>query len=405
MTTPSHTTTASRVSTLALDDLDARQNGHRLRAYCPIHGGDHQRSLSIETDGDYAGYGFCHSCRAVVFVPELNPDETARRAIGQARGPRPSPATRPPTAADLLRPPRPRPASTAATPADWQREEVATLARLDDRMRARLLDQRPLAYLAERGIPVEFAQTLGVGYIPADARLTGQLAKWRDRIIFPLGSPDGRGYAGRSLALWEPGMDEGAHKALLEATPDAPRRWEKTYPAGWFNYAALATARHVVMVEGPFDLLALVAGIADGQLVATVGTAARMAWLPRHIRGIVLAYDGDGPGREAVAPLAHEAGWAGLQVAIATPSPDDGLGKDWSERWRRASYDGVVGPADALLDMELSEAATTPVTLTTQVAAPPPSPLDALWAEALADPIVKVLIGLGYAVAEVRSIA
>ena len=404
---------ATTLHTLALDDLpDWVQRGRRIRASCPIHGGDHQRSLSIETDGDALGYGYCHSCRARVFVPELNPDEAVRRADGQER------AARAPSAADLLRPPRrARPAPTAATPADWQREEVAALVGLDERMHARLTDARPLAYLAERGVPLEFAQTLGVGYIPADARLTGQLAKWRDRIMFPLGSPDGRGYAGRALALWKPGMDETAHKALLESTPGAPRRWEKTYPAGWFNYDVLAIARYVVMVEGPFDLLALVASVSDQQLIATVGTAARMEWLPRNVWGVVLAYDADAGGQHAAAALARDAASAGLRVITAAPSLADGYGKDWSERWRRAQWDGVAGPADALLDLELLDAPSlplvlppspsvvhaAPVTPVTLVA--PVSPIDALWAEALADPVVKTLLTHGFTVAEVRPLA
>lgn len=410
----------SAIHTLALDDLDTRQNGHRLRAFCPIHGGDHQRSLSIETDGDDAGYGYCHSCQAKVFVPELNRDEAARRAIGQGHGPRLF-TPRAPTVADLLRPPRPTAHSapaghSSAIPAhgaEWQREEVATLARLDERMRARLTDARPLAYLAERHIPLDIAQGLGVGYIPADARLTGQLAKWRDRLMFSLGSPDGRGYAGRSLALWEPGMDEGSHKALLDATPGAPRRWEKTYPAGWLNYDALASATYVALVEGPFDLLALAtASVAEGQIVATVGTAARIGWLPRHVRGIVLAYDGDAGGQGAAATLARDAARVGLQVITAAPTVADGYGKDWSERWRRAGWDGVAGPADALLDLEEMAQDNIPLAAPTVASrnmltavVDTTGAVDPLWAAALADPVVQALIAYGFTVAEVRALS
>src|SRR5258706_14495142 len=75
-----------------------RQNGGRLRAYCHLHGGDHQRSLSIALEGDAAGYGFCHAFGAEVFVPELAPQD------GKARGP-----WRPPRggAGEPRRPPAP----------------------------------------------------------------------------------------------------------------------------------------------------------------------------------------------------------------------------------------------------------------------------------------------------------
>ena len=61
------------------------------------------------------------------------------------------------------------------------------------------------------------------------------LHRWTERLIFPLSSPSGKGYIGRSLWGWKAGMDENAHKALLEQE-HAPKRWIKTNPAGWFGY-------------------------------------------------------------------------------------------------------------------------------------------------------------------------
>lgn len=328
--------------------LSPRQSGRRIRAVCHLHGGDHQRSLSIEAAGEYAGYGWCHACQAKVFVPELNPEEAARRARGQGSAPR----SRVITPASLLRPVQTATAAIeagAASPDERQRRELAMLARLEPRMRVRLADARPCAYLAARGIPYEIAEAAGAGYIPADARLAGALAKWRDRLVFPLGSPSGRGYIGRSLWGWRPGMDENSHKALLEALPDAPRRWEKTYPAGWMGYDQLTNAMRVVIVEGVFDALALcAAGVPLEQLVALAGTAAQPDWLPLQVRQVVLALDGDGRGREAFERLAAELVQAGIDVYRCVPPADDGLGKDWSERWRRAEWDGVLPVFDAL---------------------------------------------------------
>lgn len=339
-----------------------RQHGRRIRAYCPIHGSDSQRSLSIEAPGgEYAGYGYCHSCHAKVFVPELNPEEAARRERGQGRAPMPQRIT----PASLLRPVV-RPRANEPTPAEWQRTELATLARWYPRMRERLADDRARAYLEGRAIALELAEAAGVGYIPADARLPDPLSKWRDRLVFPLGSPAGRGFAGRSLRGWAPGMDENVHKALLDAKdrPEAElrawgHRWEKTYPAGWLGYDALASAAGVVLVEGPLDALALqTAGLNDVPVVALVGTAGHAAWIPDTVGAAVLALDGDGPGRKAAADLAYELQVSGLTVRTCAPDASDGHGKDWAERWRLAEWEGVAAVFDAV-----DELSAPPVTV------------------------------------------
>ena len=67
MTITRHSTQRGKVIHLvsSSDLVDAVQSGERLRASCPIHGSDHQRSLSIDLG---TGWGFCHSCHATVLV-------------------------------------------------------------------------------------------------------------------------------------------------------------------------------------------------------------------------------------------------------------------------------------------------------------------------------------------------
>jgi len=81
MTITSQTTWQGKVfHRLSLDDLvDAVERGQRLRAYCPIHGSDHQRSLSIDSS---TGWGFCHCCHATVLL------ETSDLMIAGRRGSR-----------------------------------------------------------------------------------------------------------------------------------------------------------------------------------------------------------------------------------------------------------------------------------------------------------------------------
>ena len=206
--------------------------------------------------------------------------------------------------------------------------------------------RRAQLYLTERALPPAIALASGVGYLsraaweqaPVSTEQQRLLKRWIGRIIFPLGSPTGQGFIGRTLLKWEPGMDENAHKALLDQ-PGAPRRWIKTNPAGWFGFDAPAClAEQVVLVEGGFDrLVLLAAGFPANTVIALVGTAARPFWLAQfapQIKGVVLALDADDGGAVAMVRLAGEFRQAGF-VVTQCPPPHDQWGKDWSERWRR----------------------------------------------------------------------
>jgi Toprim-like len=307
------------------DLMQVVESGERLRAICPIHGGDHQRSLSIDRS---TGWGFCHCCHATVLVEALS---STLVFAGEGHTPRKR------AGAGL------HPVTMAP---DWQREEVAALRAALPLMREALASSwRAQRYLDERGIPLLSASTTGVGYLSRAAwevilvpEAQQLLKRWIGRILFPLASPLGQGFIGRTLLRWEPGMDENTHKALLEQ-PGAPRRWIKTNPAGWFGGDALQSSeRPIILVEGGFDRLALLsAGIPAESVLALVGTAARLSWLqwlaPR-LKSVVLALDADSGGEEAMARLAGEFQQAGLAVSLC-PTPRDQWGKDWSERWRR----------------------------------------------------------------------
>lgn len=348
MTISQHTTRRGKViHRLSFHDLaDAIQIGGEWRAFCPIHGSDHQRSLAISVEH---GWGYCHACHATVFVEDFDPalaERLQRESLPEIAACRSSSSSRagPPHAEPQVPASQRRPAVASA---DWQREEVAALTTLAPLMRAALATGgRAQAYLDERGIPPAVATAQGVGYLSRatweEASLpTAQqtlLTRWIGRVMFPLHSPDGPGFIGRTLARWEPHMDENAHKALLNQ-PGAPRRWIKTSPAGWFGFAPPERlAEQVTLVEGGFDRLALLAaGFLPTMVIALVGTAARPAWITRlapQVRTVVLALDADGGGAIAMQRLADEFRRAGLAVTLCSP-PQDTWGKDWSERWRR----------------------------------------------------------------------
>jgi Toprim domain-containing protein len=324
---------------LSLSDLvQVVESGERLRAVCPVHGGDHQRSLSIDRA---TGWGFCHCCHATVLVEALS---SSLAFVGEGRWLR--------KRADACRHP------TTTTP-DWQRDEVAALQAAFPLMQEALASsRRAQRYLDERGIPLVSACAAGVGYLSravwekhSTSEAQHLLKRWIGRILFPLTSPYGRGFIGRTLLRWEPGMDENTHKALLDR-PGAPRRWIKTNPAGWFGGDVLKRGEGpLILVEGGFDRLALLsAGMPAESVLALVGTAARpswLRWLAPQLQRVVLALDADSGGEEAMARLAGEFQEAGLAVSLCPP-PADQWGKDWSERWRRLGPQSIFPLYEAL---------------------------------------------------------
>ncbi len=332
------------------DLVDAVASGQRLRAYCPIHGGDHQRSLSIDSS---TGWGFCHCCHATVLVETSDPMIVGRGGSRDEQRGADIKANSPPLCVDplptsSLRLDPVRRVPPATTIPCWQQDEVAALMAIAPLLRESLASSRlAQAYLNERDIPPAIAHAARIGYVsrsawerapvPAEQQRT-LLQRWIGRLVFPLSSPAGGGFTGRTLLRWEPGMDENAHKALLDR-PGAPRRWVKTNPAGWFGFDTPGRlADWIVLVEGGFDRLALLAaGFPASAVIALVGTAARPSWLARsapQVKGVVLALDADESGKTAMAHLAGEFRQAGLPVALCPP-PHDRWGKDWSERWRR----------------------------------------------------------------------
>ena len=324
MTITSQTTRRGNVIHLvsSSDLVDAVQSGERLRAYCPIHGSDHQRSLSIDLG---SGWGFCHCCHATVLVQSMATGIASGQGNNYWQRNAHTGAFGDEASAEHLHPSSVRPyhvrRDRSALPlSHWQREEVAALTAVAPLMREALASsRRAQLYLTERGVPPTLALKSGVGYLsraawdqaPVPKEQQQLLKRWIGRIIFPLGSSDGQGFIGRTLLKWEPGMDENAHKALLDQ-PGGPRRWVKTNPAGWFGFdAPRQLTEWVVLVEGGFDrLVLLAAGFPANAVIALVGTAARPAWLARfapQVKRVMLALDADDGGAAAIVCVGGDA--------------------------------------------------------------------------------------------------
>src|SRR5260221_13773641 len=119
MTITSQTTRQGKVIYLLspCDLGDAVERGERLRAYCPIHDGDHQRSLSIDSS---TGWGFCHCCHATVLVETSDPMIIGR---GESKDERRGTDSEPRSPPSSLRPDPVRPGRSATTIPRWQQEE------------------------------------------------------------------------------------------------------------------------------------------------------------------------------------------------------------------------------------------------------------------------------------------
>ena len=338
--------------------------GTRVRAYCHIHGSDHQRSLSI-TKASGWGHCFNAACGATVLVAEWNRPLAKRllqmyykgltsASLPSYQAPVQSERRRPTLIQPMLLPP------PKAIPR-WQQDERDALCELGGQMRRMLADSpRACLYLRERGIPLRVALAAGVGYLPATLLNRPEMSKhrsvlhrWVDRVLFPLYSPDGRGYIGRSLWQWQPGMNETIHKALLER-PASPKRWIKTNPAGWFGDESEPRADTIILVEGAFDRLTLLAaGFRPSAVIALVGTAFPLEWLPAGVKTVVLALDGDDGGKEASSRLADQLAQVGIHVLVCS-LPQDTSGKDWNERWRHLGQRSVAPVFEAFSEAWLA---------------------------------------------------
>ncbi len=358
---------SDKIHVLSQNELKgAMERSGRIRAYCPIHGGDKQRSLSIAAYGDMQGWGHCHSCNARVLLAELRPDIAARLGYVVEGG-----------AVTAYRPLDTRP--------DWQINELDTLQAVYAQAQVQIQRARPSAYLAQRGIPsLELAHSLGLAYLPPWSDLSEEkrelikpIRKWCDRVILPLSSRSGQGFIGRALHLWEVGMDEYEHRRVIEGhnarireynaqIPEGGKRgyelhaWTKTSPAGYFNAQILQRCKVPIFVEGGFDALALLAaGIQD--VIATCGTSLDGREIPTQIYDAILALDIDGPGKDASKKLKRDLEMKGIDVTLW--SAPEGKGKDWSECYRVHGISALVMPPEVkrLLSSELAPLSPLPV--------------------------------------------
>lgn len=178
-------------------------------------------------------------------------------------------------------------------------------------------------YLQDRGISSQTIDTFGIGYAPSvekegwnflgrqfnpeeqkaavEAGLLvarekgGSYDRFRDRIVFPIYNLGGQicGFGGRIIGKGQP-------KYLN--SPESPVYNKSKLLLGLYQQkAALRRCKIAVLVEGNFDLVALVENGCEN-VVAPLGTSLtveQLRLLKRFVQEVVLLFDGDAAGKKA----------------------------------------------------------------------------------------------------------
>jgi hypothetical protein len=198
------------------------------------------------------------------------------------------------------------------------------------------------AYLEARGIPLEIALRTGVGYIASQSarNLHEQLRPWEERLLFPLLNAEGDivGLTGRLIRGWQSSGDVADHQRRLHASGQTP--WMQVGLPGWFwNPHRLPPSDPVILVDGPFDRLAILATghFQDGEVIALVGTTVQPAWLSKA-RSVLFAIKNAHVSKGTYRQMKQHFAWHRISVdTCQLPSN----GSNWSECWRREGVNGL----------------------------------------------------------------
>jgi len=313
------------------DSVDLKRTGSDYRGPCPFHGGTHRNLAVIPKKGMFYCY-VCHEAGDVFsfFMKRFGMDyPTAVREVARKVGiviPERSERQGPDPNEPLY--------SAAAVAHDWFARQLREAAEAEAARK----------YLAERGIPLELAAELGLGYAPRRGEFQAAMAelgvkeddlvsaglvvrredgsvgpRFRGRLLFPIHDLRGRvvAFGGRILGPGEPKylnspetpiFHKGRSLYNLHVARNAIRREESA-----------------LVVEGYFDVLRLVqAGIEH--VVAPLGTALtgdQAELLKRYAKTVTLLYDSDAPGLRATFRAGDELLRHDVRVRVATLPPGE----------------------------------------------------------------------------------
>jgi Toprim domain len=265
------------------------QDGRFLRAFCPFHGSDNQRSLRVKVEN---GNFRCFACEAWGYMAEshkqwrMNPRAPVNRA-------------------------------TNVTPAPQKRENLEeVLHNYEDALPGSLGEE----YLSLRGISLSLAKKHHLGYA-ARGKWIHAARDWKfGRVAVPHTNPQGE-----LLNLYG---------RAIESTDTVPKEMRHDHlpgGKGYFNATALQGSGQIYVTEGPFDALSLIAAGIE-PVVAIFGAAGwRWDWA-RQLSGLILAFDDDATGQNRWPEIARGGRLRGKKIEFVRPEAYGGY-KDANEAW------------------------------------------------------------------------
>lgn len=174
-----------------------------------------------------------------------------------------------------------------------------------------------VAYLARRGVSLAQAADHQLGWLPEETPCPEgagpEFTRWqqrylRQRLIFPI--TDGRG---RITGLQTRRLDEKVYRTYYAVSRDV---YPPAFGVGQ-SMAKIFTTGHCVLVEGPFDYLAVRAAGATTALAQLTSRPSEglLTLLRRYVTHVVALLDMDEPGRHGVARLTRALEPHGITVA------------------------------------------------------------------------------------------
>lgn len=254
------------------------EGGRCMRAYCPFHGGDRQRSLRIDNETGRFG---CFACGVWGYLDKTSSGQRLRVLEQRRELPQAPPADR---------------------------------SALWNEYRSALTGAR--VYLEQRGISLELAERFGLGYA-APGRWAHPVRDWKHgRVVFPHSDSRGRiiNLYGRAIG------------------PNVPKEYRHDHLQGQkgFFCACIANEGPMYICEGPFDALSLVASGTASRAIAIFGLRGwRWEWA-RGVQELVLALDADEAGSNSWKEIARQGKLRGKLVSVME---DYGGYKDPNEAW------------------------------------------------------------------------
>lgn len=335
------------------DSVDLKRTGSDYRGPCPFHGGTHRNLAVIPKKGMFYCY-VCHEAGDVFsfFMKRFGMDyPTAVREVARKVGiviPERSERQGPDPHEPLY--------SAAAVAQDWFARQLREASEAEGARK----------YLVDRGIPLEVAAELGLGFAPRRGEFQAAMAelgvkeddlvsaglvvrredgsigpRFRGRLLFPIHDLRGRvvAFGGRILGPGEP-------KYLN--SPETPifHKGRSLYNLH-FARNAIRREESALVVEGYFDVLRLVqAGIEH--VVAPLGTALtgdQAELLKRYTKTVTLLYDSDAAGLRATFRAGDELLRHDVRARVATlppgEDPDTLVQKGGAEALQPVLHDAV----------------------------------------------------------------